>query len=158
MKKNKTIIVVLLVTATLMTLGIGGSANSPISIIVDGTQLQLSASPLLINGRVLVPLRGVFETLGAEVEWHPPYSASIAYRNDGAHLFLAVRAGLEYAYSVGNIANRNIYVDEKISLDSPAVIRQGSFFVPLRFVAESIGASVNWNSLTRTVTIMSRQK
>lgn len=44
-------------------------AESPISVIVNGTRLKFDAQPVIENGRVLVPVRAIFQALGAEVTW-----------------------------------------------------------------------------------------
>jgi len=54
---------------SLLFVGSSAIANSPISLIIDGQNIQCDVPPQIINGRVMVPARFVAEPLGARVEW-----------------------------------------------------------------------------------------
>lgn len=112
------------------------------TITVDGHALQTTVAPIQRNGRTLVPLRSIFEALGASVVWHQP-TQSIA----------ASRGTTDIGMRIGN---RNAQVDgRQVWLDEPASIYRGSTMVPLRFVAESLGARVEWNNATEVASIVS---
>jgi len=85
------------------------------------------------NGRFLVPLRGVFEEFGAEIYWYDE-SQSIEIRLNDTVIIMKVN----YKYAMVN--------DNVLILDVAPEIVQGRTYIPLRFVGESIGASVEWNS------------
>jgi len=83
------------------------------------------------NGRFLVPLRGVFEEFGAKVYWDDS-NKSIKIILDDVQIFMIIN----YKYAM---VNENVYI-----LDVPPEINNGRTYIPLRFVAESIGAKVEW--------------
>ena len=97
--------------------------------------------PMTIGNRVFVPLRGVFERMGAFVEWNPSTQTVIATKTNN-----------EVRLTIGS---NNAWVDgQTMMMDAPARLIQGRTMVPLRFLSESLGASVNWLSPTRTVQIL----
>lgn len=96
--------------------------------------------PTMIGGRVMVPLRGVLEELGAYVGWDAPSRTVTATKNT---VDLRLRIG-----------DRNATVNgQTVVLDVPATVIGGSTMVPLRFVGESLGADVRWDASTETVNI-----
>lgn len=129
-----------LATACLVALAAVGSAQK-IQVIVNGSPVAFeSQGPVMSGERVLVPLRGVLEKLGAEVNWDPGTQTVSARR--GADV---VRLG---------IGQRTAAVNGKpVDLDVPAQIMNGSTMVPLRFVGEALGQSVHWDASTYTVEI-----
>jgi len=113
-----------------------------VSVVLDGDKLSFDVPPVIHDGRTLVPLRGIFEALGAEVQW------------DGAtRTVTAVRDGTTVVLTIGaKTAHKN---GAPVTLDVPAKIVSGRTLVPLRFVSESLGAGVRWVQETRTVVITS---
>lgn len=117
------------------------AASQDIRVAVNGEAVNFEgAGPMSSNGRVLVPLRGVFEQMGAYVDW-----------NAATRTVTAERSGTNVTLRIGD---RQATVDGRIlELDSPAQISRGRTMVPLRFLSESLGASVEWIAQTRTVEI-----
>jgi len=111
-------------------------------VVVDGQLMGFDQPPVVAGGRVLVPLRGVFERLGATVLWNPATNVVTAQRGD-TQVQLVIG---------GRQANVNGRV---VLLDVPATIVGGRTLVPLRFVSEAMGAQVDWDNATRVVTITS---
>jgi hypothetical protein len=112
-----------------------------VTIFVGGQQLRTNPGPIEQNGRVFVPMRSIFERLGASVV----YSAGdINATKDSTTV--ALRIGSTSAVINGQPA----------ILDVAPFIVGASTFVPLRFVAQSLGASVNYDSSTRIVAISPR--
>lgn len=121
--------------------GVGFAMGQPVTVVVDGRILALDQPATMDGERVLVPLRGVFESLGAQVT----YDASRRSIN-------AVRGGTQIQLTVGS---RQAYVNgEARSLDAPPVAMGGRVMVPLRFVSEALGAEVKWQAYNRTVSIL----
>lgn len=112
-----------------------------IQVQVDGQPVYFTnTQPQYLNGRVLVPLRGVFEQMGATVLWHPSTQTVTATKGtDTVELTIGNRAA-----SVNG---------SQISLDVPAMIVNGSTMVPIRFVSEALGANVGWMAAQNLVTI-----
>lgn len=111
-------------------------------VILDGTQLSFDVPPIIDQGRTLVPLRGIFEALGADLNW-----------DQNTQTVTATKAGTEIRLVIGGQAYKN---GQPIKLDVPAQITNGRTLIPLRFVSEALGASVDWNGTTQTVTIISQ--
>ena len=118
------------------------SANAQgISVTVDGEVVSfVGQSPIEQNGSVLVPLRGVFEKLGA----------SVAY-NGATKTILAVKGATSVSLQIGSTGASVNGVAK--TLTSPAQAINGTTLVPLRFVSEALGAAVKWSGPSRTVII-----
>ncbi|WP_342415771.1 stalk domain-containing protein [Paenibacillus sp. FSL R10-2782] len=119
---------------------LAGAQTSDIKVIINGVTQQYTQSPVISQSTTLVPLRGVFESLGAQVEWDSKAKKVIASKNDDT---LTLNVGSKLAYK--NSA--------PVQLDAATQIQKGQVLVPLRFVSQSLGAKVNWDKATRTVTI-----
>ena len=78
----------------------------------------------------MVPLRFISEALGLKVDW------------DGANKTITIGDGLAKLTIDSNIVNAN---GKDIKIDSPAKIKSGRTFVPLRAIAEITGAKVDWD-------------
>jgi len=111
-----------------------------INVVVNGNPVIFDQPPINQDGRTLVPLRAIFEALGASIDW-----------NGDTQTVTAVRGDVTVSLTIGsNILNRN---SEQITLDVPAQLVNGRTMVPARAVAESFGAEVGWEQSTQTVTI-----
>lgn len=129
---------------TILTLCFCSSAYAIVAptIVIDDKILNFDVSPVIENGRTLVPLRSIFETLEASVEWNDDTKTVIAKRDD---ILIKLTIGQRQAY-------KN---DDLIELDVPAKILNGRTLVPLRFISESLGAKVEWNDEIREIKIKS---
>ena len=124
-----------------MTLAFSGPAwAADITVTVNGTLLAFDVPPVIVDGRVLVPLRVTFEALDASVGWDAATSTITAVRGDTT---IRLEIGSQTAYVSG----------EPVTLDVPAQIRDGRTLVPLRFVAEALGAAVAWDGAALSITI-----
>ena len=115
-------------------------AADEIKVLLNGVKLAFDQPPIIDEGRTLVPLRVIFEALGAEVAWDQPTQTVSAIKEE---LTLSLTIG-------NNILTKN---EEEIVLDVPAKIVGARTLVPVRAVAESFGAEVLWDQDTRTVLI-----
>ncbi|MEQ1934069.1 MAG: copper amine oxidase N-terminal domain-containing protein [Fimbriimonadaceae bacterium] len=127
----------------LASLSIVGVANqAPIRATVDGTLVYFAdMQPEMIRGRVMVPVRGVFEHMKANVEWDSQTRTVTAHK--GAD---TIRIPVDSYKATVN--------GEQVNLDAPARERNGRVMVPLRFLSESLDATVEWVASSRTVEIM----
>lgn len=117
-------------------------AEPAVRVQIDGKALNLEVSPVVENGRTLVPFRAIFEALGLQVDWNDDLRMATAYNGD-----TTVSVKLDAPYGSVN--------GELKALDAPARISAGRTLVPLRFVSEAFGNEVKWNAATRTVSITS---
>ncbi len=117
-------------------------AQGTVRVFVDGQMVRFDQPPIVVGARVLVPLRGIFERLGATVEWEAATQTVIAIH--GSTVVELV------------IGQRSARVNDRIvPLDVPAMVVRGRTLVPLRFVSEAMGAEVQYQEATRTVLIFS---
>jgi len=91
-------------------------------------------------GRMMVPLRFVSETVGAEVLWNP-VAQKITIRGDWTTIVLTVGSRTAFVNGVA------------VRLDAPAVLLNGRVFVPLRFICEALGAQVDYRPSTHSARI-----
>jgi Copper amine oxidase N-terminal domain len=111
-----------------------------VTVVLNGQTMSFDQPPIVQAGRVFVPLRGVFEQLGA----------SVVYANGRIN---ATGRGRTVSLTIGSTA---ALVDgQPTTLDVAPFVVGSRTLVPLRFIAQSLGASVNWNDSTSTVTINS---
>jgi|GEM_PF-5947294 len=116
-----------------------------ITVLVDGRPIQFARTPpVRLAGRVLVPMREIFESLGARVNWNPAQQA-----------INALQRQTSIQMQIGSFAA--VVNGRRITLDQPPVLCQGATMVPLRFVSEALGAQVAWNEYQHTVLINSGQ-
>ncbi len=111
-----------------------------ITVKVNGDEVKFDQQPILYRDRTMVPLRAIFEKLGATVSWdEAPQTAS----------------GVKGATSVSaTIGNSNIFKNGKIfSFDVPSFVVNGRTLVPVRAIAESFDCKVVWDDATSTVLI-----
>lgn len=121
------------------------AADSHVTVWLDGRPLPLNPPAVIVNGRTLVPLRAIFEAMGAQVHW------------DGAtQTVTASRSGHYVRLWIGNrLACLDETCDQTQTVDVPAELRGDRTFVPLRFVATAMGAGVEWDGFNRMVNIRS---
>lgn len=112
----------------------------PLQVELDGRVLALNPSPVILDGRTLVPLRGLFEAMDAEVQYDAPTRTITAVRG-GQNLVLT-------------LDRREALINGKtVQLDVPPQIINSRTFVPARLAAESFGASVRWDGPANRVVI-----
>jgi hypothetical protein len=115
-------------------------AQSGVSVTLNGAPMQLNPGPQERAGRVFVPLRGVFEQLGASVVYQ---SGTINAQGRGHAVSLRIGS------NVATVDGR------QQTLDVAPFIVGASTYVPLRFVSQSLGATVNYDGANRVVAISS---
>jgi len=115
-------------------------ASSGISVTLNGAQIQFDQPPIMEGGRTLVPLRAIFEALGATVTWDGSTQTAAAVRDN---ITVTVQIGSDRLTRNG----------QNITLDVPAQMVNNRTLVPARAVAEAFGATVNWDGTTQTVII-----
>lgn len=113
----------------------------PVTVTVDGVRVDFpDVEPRIENGRTLVPLRGVFEAMGATVDWEHATRTVIAARGETRVQLVTGQAEMEVN-------------GEKVELEVPGRIENGRTLVPLRAISEALGDQVDWDQATRTVII-----
>jgi hypothetical protein len=105
--------------------------------MLNGIKLNFDVPAQIVDDRVMVPLRGVFEKMGAAVLWDQELQMVTAVRGDSV---IKIAIGDPQA-----LVNKS-----PVPLDVPATISDGRTMVPLRFVSESLGAKVEWSGKDKT--------
>ena len=119
------------------------SVNSEITVLYNGTRIsfhEYGQNPDLLNSRTLVPLRSIFETMGADVQW-----------DASTNTVTAKRGKSEIKIQIG--AGEMIKNGQNIAVDVPAQLVNNRTMVPVRVIAEAFGADVQWNNGGKTVLI-----
>ena len=145
MMRRKTILMLtLLVFFCSLVFAVGeANASDNIRVIIDGYQVTFdNQPPTIVNGRTLVPARGVFEQMGFYVSWNGVTRQATLTTEQ---------------YVVVLTIGSNIFTTNgtAYTLDVPAQIIGGSTMIPLRAVLESVGYYLDWDGSTRTVIISS---
>ena len=112
------------------------------SILVDGERLPADVPAVVVGDHVLVPLRGVFERFGASVSYDDVHQMAIAMLGDST-----VKVSLQSPDAWINGIHH--------SLDVGAREIAGRTLVPLRFVSEALGVSVDYDASANEVVIVS---
>jgi hypothetical protein len=116
-------------------------ANKEIVVVVNGSQiLFFDQEPVIQNNRTLVPVRGVFEEMGFTVIWESETNTATI---KDADYEVRVKTD-ETSFSSNEIV---------ITPDVPQQVINGRLMLPLRAISDSVGATVEWNSDTRVITI-----
>lgn len=122
------------------SIAISSNAFAAIGINVDGKPLTMDVPPQIVGGRTLVPVRAIFESLGANIAW-----------DDNTKTVTATTPDKTIQLTL-NSANANIN-GTPVTLDVPAQSINGRTMVPARFVAEALGCAVDWDSQNQIVKI-----
>ncbi len=113
-----------------------------VTVTYNNEKIKFDQIPVIENGRTLVPLRAIFEKLGATIDW-----------NGETQTVTATKDGTTISLTIGNTnALKN---GENITLDVPAKIVNGRTLVPVRFIADSFGVNVDWNGDMQRVSLTS---
>ncbi len=140
MKKVISVILTLAICFGLCT-AVSGEQSGEISVYINGTLLQTDVPPMIVEGRTLLPLRAVAESIGMAVEWNGE-TQEVRLTKDNSVITLTI--GNSRAVVGGNL----------IYCEVPPRIFSGRTLVPVRFIAESFGLLVNWDSSERAVYII----
>lgn len=122
--------------------------ESAAGVYINGKQLE-GVEPIVKNNRAYVPVRSIFESLGADVE----YSAS-------AKTVTAIDGDTNVTFAVGGdvISITENGALNKITTDAPSFISGDTVYVPVRFAAEAFNCSVGWDSENSAVIIIDKDK
>lgn len=112
-----------------------------IGVTLNGVPIEFEQSPITENDRTLVPMRAIFEAMGAKVAWNEEEQTVTATKDNN---IISIKIG-------DNIMIKN---GDEITLDVSAKIIEGRTLVPVRAIAEAFETTVNWNNAARMVEII----
>ena len=119
-----------------------------VKILLDGKTITFDEQPVILNNRVLVPLREIAERMGAKVAWSENF-----LRAEELGIIAVSKGNTGVLLTIGEdcvVVNRQIFY-----MDQAPVLLNGRTFVPVRFVAPALGAKVDWDEESQTVLILS---
>lgn len=122
-----------------------------VNIVIDGEKLNLDVAPQIIDGRVMVPIRGVLENLGALVKWDDE-TQTVSARKSSKTVSLEIGSN-DVTLDKGETNDDGSAKTETIQTDVAAQLVSDRTLVPLRVISETMGYSVDWNDETYTVSI-----
>lgn len=141
---KKTRVTALFMAAAMMS-AVPVQCAEDVKVMLDGAELSFDVPPQIIEDRTFVPLRVIFEAMGAAVDW-----------NNDTRTVTAKDADTTVEMTIDNSVIK-VNSEEKTLDVAPCIINDRTL-VPARAVAESFGADVQWNDETRTVIITSEAK
>ena len=111
-----------------------------IKVVLNGHTMEFDQPPVIRDDRTLVPMRAIFEALGAQVMWNGDTRTVTALRPDSI-ITMQIDSNLMYVSGA------------PLTLDVPPQLVNDFTMVPVRAVSESLGCKVTWDNDTRTVYI-----
>lgn len=140
LKMKKIISLVLAVILALSSMICVFAADEGIKVYLEGSKINFDVQPQTINDRTMVPIRAIFETMGANVTWDETTQTATSTK-DNTTVKMTLNSTTEY---INDIA---------YEMDVTPVIIDGRTLAPARYVAEAFGYYVNWDSMTQSVLI-----
>ena len=126
----------------------GYDKNKVMIMTIDSKVMQLygntyvnDVAPIIKNSRTMLPIRIIAENLGASVKWNGD-ARKVTIEKSG--IYIEIYIDSSYAKVNGNV----------VILDSPAFISNDRTYLPVRFIAENLGANVIWDDYSREVVII----
>lgn len=117
-----------------------GIVFEEITVVLNGTKMEFDQDPVIVNGRTLVPLRAIFEKIGADVYWEDK-TQTITSNLSNTTIKMSIDSNTLYKNGI------------PIYLDVPAQLINNYTMIPIRAVTEAFGANVLWEDSTQTVKI-----
>lgn len=114
--------------------------SSDVSIILNGKEVTFDVSPHLKEGRVLIPVRGVFEKLGLEVKWDQSKKTATIQNEEKTIV-------MKLGEKVVQVNGKDTKIDTSVS------IKGNRLFIPVRFVSTTFGGNVKWVPASKIVHI-----
>lgn len=144
MKKRVLSMVVMAALLLTMWSGVAFADNDIVTVFLDGKELEFDVPAQTINDRTMVPIRAIFENMGAIVEWDEATSSAICTKDS-----TVVKMTID---------SKDMYINNQVKeLDVAPVVINGRTLAPARYVAEAFGADVQWDAATQRVNIFTQK-
>ena len=137
---KKTYKIILLSLILILCFTVTAFAQDVIKVYVDNERVDFDVAPFIEKGRTLIPLRGVFEKLGAKVDWNKNL-LEVVIKDENNEI--------EMILGKDKVMVNGIIKD----IDVPTKMINSRTFAPLRFVAENLGHTVRWEESTNSIYI-----
>ena len=150
MRKLLTVILTLCFALTMLS-GTSVLAEKEVTVELDGTKIDFDVKPQIIDGRTMVPLRKIFEEIGAYVKWDND-TRTVSARKNSKTITLAIDSA-DLQIDKGKTDDAGNPIIETVTLDVPAQIVSDRTLVPARAISESFGYNVDWDENNQKVII-----
>jgi uncharacterized YkwD family protein len=145
------VIAVLIFIAFMLPSPMLAAANNELTVTVDGKLVSFpDTRPFIKERRTFIPLRGLFEALGATVNWDEKTRTITSVKT-------AEKEEMDTTMKIGSPFLRKEYVTDTeqinryVKMDIAPFIERRRTMIPLRVAAEAFGYKVGWDANTRTV-------
>jgi len=147
--------VIALGMALVAAVGAGAQGRPGVPVMVDGKRIDGDAILLRDVGRTLVPMRALFESLGAQVEWDADERAVYAWMPDRTGVRLAIGSRDAQAMRMADNPTAGSWgrIARNFQIDAPAMVSASRVYVPLRFASEALKADVRYSAYEPAVYI-----
>lgn len=143
MKKFLSILLAFTMLISASAFSVAAYAVEYVAVYVNGTAIDFpstDARPQIIDNRTYVPVRKTCEALGLELDW-----------NSKTETMTLTRDGITIAHTM---RSKVVYVNgTAVQFDTASINRNNRILMPIRMIAESVGATVTWDDPTRSVHI-----
>ena len=109
--------------------------------MVFGNVVMNDVAPIIRNDRTMLPIRFIAQSLGATVTWDEQFQ-KVTIMKDDLKIEIIIGSTTAFINGVG------------IELNSPAFVENDRTYLPLRFVAENLGATLIWDEQSKQITII----
>ncbi len=152
-KSHKITLLVTFIVLTVITAMciFSANANDDISVTLDGKEIEFDVAPRIIDGRTMVPLRAIFEEIGATVKWDSE-TQTVSARKSSKTVTMSI-GNADMQIDKGKTDDEGNPIVETVALDVPSQIVSGRTLVPVRAISEAFGLNVDWNWFSKTVEI-----
>lgn len=140
MKIAKKIMLIILFLLTISCNANISYASQQIKVYIDGNNIDFDTRPIYVDDRVYVPLRSIFEALGATVDWNDELKVVTCHKAEKTII-------LKIDDLIMTLNNK------KVLMDVAPIIFKDRTMVPVRFVAQGLGAKVEWDNTSEIVRI-----
>lgn len=137
---KKLISLLMMVILAVSSVTYASAAADEITVYLENNKIESDTQPQTINSRTMVPIRAIFEAMGAAVEWDAETQTAICTKG-GTIVKMTVNSETEYIN------------DTAYTMDAAPVIIYGRTLAPARYVAEAFGYFVSWDEKTKSVLI-----
>ncbi len=114
--------------------------GTSILVMVKGKYVDFDVAPIVENERVLVPMRNIFEALGATVSWQGDVNTVLATKDQTV---IALQPGQSHIFKNS----------QKVDMPVASIAKDNRILVPIRAIAEALDTEVFYNQNTKTVVI-----
>ena len=152
MKRLCSVVLCITIFATLF-IGTTSVFADGIMVELDGKNIEFDVEPEIIDGRTMVPLRKIFEEIGALVKWNGE-TKTVSARKNSKTITLSIDSA-DLQIDKGKTDDAGNPIIETVTLDVPAQIVSDRTLVPARAISESFGLNVDWDGDNQKVIITS---